>query len=55
MALVAQTTFFPVGVAKMCKKLKKVCTKLEIFDTICIATEKTTVRSEKNWPPKMTQ
>ena len=38
--LVAQTTFSTVSWEKSVEKLKKVCTKLEIFDTICIATEK---------------
>ena len=39
-ALVAQTTFSTIVWKKSVEKLKKVCTKLKIFDTICIATEK---------------
>ncbi|WP_262394779.1 bifunctional 4-hydroxy-3-methylbut-2-enyl diphosphate reductase/30S ribosomal protein S1 [Youxingia wuxianensis] len=38
--LVAQTTFSTVEWKKCVEKLKKVCTNLKIFDTICIATEK---------------
>lgn len=38
--LLAQTTFSVPEWEKCVEKLKKVCTKLRIFDTICIATEK---------------
>lgn len=38
--LVAQTTFSLSEWQKCVEKLKKVCTKLKIFDTICNATEK---------------
>lgn len=38
--LVSQTTFFLEEWEKCKEKLKKVCTNLEIFDTICSATEK---------------
>ncbi|MBE6905652.1 MAG: bifunctional 4-hydroxy-3-methylbut-2-enyl diphosphate reductase/30S ribosomal protein S1 [Ruminococcaceae bacterium] len=38
--LVSQTTFSQSEWQKCVEKLKKVCTKLKIFDTICIATEK---------------
>ncbi len=38
--LVAQTTFSTIVWKKCVEKLKKVCTNLKIFDTICNATEK---------------
>lgn len=38
--LLTQTTFSMAEWNKCVEKLKKVCTKLKIFDTICIATEK---------------
>ncbi len=38
--VVAQTTFSTEEWQKSIEKLKKVCTNLKIFDTICIATEK---------------
>ncbi|MEM1485937.1 bifunctional 4-hydroxy-3-methylbut-2-enyl diphosphate reductase/30S ribosomal protein S1 [Oscillospiraceae bacterium PP1C4] len=46
-ALIAQTTFSVMEWEKCIEKLKKVCTKLKIFDTICIATEKRQLEAKK--------
>ncbi len=45
--LVSQTTFNAEIWAKMQKKLKKVCTNAEIFDTICNATSSRQAEAEK--------
>ena len=45
--LVAQTTFSLLEWEKCVEKLKKVCTKLKIFDTICIATEKRQLEAKR--------